>query len=366
MNHDGLAALSPMSRPDGTAWIPSPYEVNEALLRALPPDQREAAAALARARRFEPLDHRGFKADTSAFGLQVAIWHEGGARVTASAMQRGMAMTVLEPTSTSYTFGVRRRGALSVSGCGRADSGIWGPGMAVLYRERPGVRVATSDGHRGVSFELPYERILELAEALTERPVREFAFSPALDLSREPGASVARAVAWIEQELLTPCSMLSQGKVGPAMQDMLIRLLLASHSHTSSDMLQRPAKAAGSRHIDRAEAFLRAHATEALSVERLAEAAGCSVRSLQAAFRRFRGASPMQLLTEARLDLARNALRTQAERKLSDVARSCGFTNMGRFSQQYGARFGELPSETRRAGRLSADGRATSGPERQA
>lgn len=347
---DDLAGVSPLLHPGRVIAISSPYAVNEALLLAMPAGQRAGLGdTLARARRFEPVDRQGYRADPRAFGLTIAVAHDGAARMTASVMRRGMAMTVLEPSADSYTFGVRKRGGLAVAGCGRDSDGSWGGGTGVLYRERPGARISTTDDHAGLSFELPYARIVGLLEALLDRPVAgSFAFAPAVALNREPGASLARAIAYIEQELAMPGSLLAGG----AAQDLLIRLLLAGQPHSHSQLLARAPAAAAPFHVTRAEAFMRAHGQRDVSVEQLALVAGCSVRSLQAAFKRFRGCSPMQALTATRLDMARDALQAGgADKTVAEIARGCGFANMGRFSQLYGARFGEWPSQTRQVAR---------------
>lgn len=74
----------------------------------------------------------------------------------------------------------------------------------------------------------------------------------------------------------------------------------------------------------RAEAYIRADAEEPIALCKVAEAAGCSVRSLQLGFRRFREATPMAAI--------RLALRF-------------GFTNPGHFAYDYKAAFGEAPRD---------------------
>jgi hypothetical protein len=114
-------------------------------------------------------------------------------------MVENMIMTVKEPGPGHHTFGFCRQGALSVCGGGRSQEGMWGVGTGILYRERPGMRVVTSDDHAGTAFELPHERIAAILEALIERPVAaDFTFAPTFSLGSEPGPSVARTVAYIE------------------------------------------------------------------------------------------------------------------------------------------------------------------------
>jgi transcriptional regulator GlxA family with amidase domain len=55
----------------------------------------------------------------------------------------------------------------------------------------------------------------------------------------------------------------------------------------------------------------------------------------------------MRYLRNARFQRAREVLRrTTPEARITDIAMSCGFGHMGRFSAEYRRRFGESPSET--------------------
>ena len=55
----------------------------------------------------------------------------------------------------------------------------------------------------------------------------------------------------------------------------------------------------------------------------------------------------MRYLRNVRFQRAREALkRGQAETSVTEIAKSCGFNHMSRFSAEYRKRFGENPSET--------------------
>jgi hypothetical protein len=56
--------------------------------------------------------------------------------------------------------------------------------------------------------------------------------------------------------------------------------------------------------VRRAEDFMQREAEEVLTVADIANAAGCNVRALQLAFRRFRGVSPTETLRRVRLELS--------------------------------------------------------------
>jgi transcriptional regulator GlxA family with amidase domain len=101
--------------------------------------------------------------------------------------------------------------------------------------------------------------------------------------------------------------------------------------------------------LQRAEAFMEAHAGAAIRMEEVAAAAGLSVRAMQATFRRHRGLTPHQALTRMRLEQVHlRLLRGVPGDRVTDIALQWGFTHLGRFSQTYALRFGKTPASTLR------------------
>jgi transcriptional regulator GlxA family with amidase domain len=70
------------------------------------------------------------------------------------------------------------------------------------------------------------------------------------------------------------------------------------------------------------------------------------VRTLQLAFRQFRGTTPVGAIRQARLEGARHALtHGETEKTVIDAAYQFGFTNPGRFARLYKATFGVSPAD---------------------
>ena len=102
---------------------------------------------------------------------------------------------------------------------------------------------------------------------------------------------------------------------------------------------------------------MRANACTPLTIAEIAEAAGCSVRALQIAFHRFRGTTPMRVLQQARLELARTEmLRDSQTVSLARIAAEHGFSSPTRFAQSFRRKYGVYPSETLRERRLTLPG----------
>lgn len=101
--------------------------------------------------------------------------------------------------------------------------------------------------------------------------------------------------------------------------------------------------------IKRTDAYIREHLHEPLNVETLAEQAGVSVRTLFAGFKNYLNTTPMNYLRELRFEQVHIELLHNEHLSVTDIAFKWGFTHLGRFSQEYKRRYGELPSSTRRS-----------------
>ena len=101
--------------------------------------------------------------------------------------------------------------------------------------------------------------------------------------------------------------------------------------------------------LARALRWLRAHLSEPIELERLAQIAGVRPRTLEDHFKQFLATTPLGWVRRTRLANARQALLRQSEplRSVADVALANGFTHLGRFAGEYRKVFGEPPSATR-------------------
>lgn len=95
--------------------------------------------------------------------------------------------------------------------------------------------------------------------------------------------------------------------------------------------------------------YIEAHLHEALSIEILSEKAGVSVRTLFAGFKTYLGTTPMNYLRDMRYEQVHLELLRNEELSVTEIAFKWGFSHLGRFSQEYKNRYGELPSHTLRS-----------------
>lgn len=96
--------------------------------------------------------------------------------------------------------------------------------------------------------------------------------------------------------------------------------------------------------------YVHEHAHLPITVGDIARAGGIGVRTLQEAFQRTLGRSPMTYLLEVRLERVRADLLQSdpSMTSVQQVARRWGFSHLGRFSGTYAQRYGEYPKQTLR------------------
>jgi AraC-like DNA-binding protein len=187
---------------------------------------------------------------------------------------------------------------------------------------------------------------------LTERPLRQrVKFAPHFD--RESGA--ARLLLAVVQAIMNgtrgPAPLLAAPTAVASLKSSILSVFVENMPHNYSDLLGRrvPLPAPGS--VKRAIDFMHARLTEPLHLEHIARAAQTSPRSLQVAFRKFCGMTPMEYLKRLRLEGARSELlEASSGSRVADVAYRWGFAHHGMFSASYAKAFGESPSATLRRG----------------
>lgn len=103
--------------------------------------------------------------------------------------------------------------------------------------------------------------------------------------------------------------------------------------------------------------FAREHLSEALPIERLADAARLSLRQFGRAFRRETGETPAKAVERLRVEAACLRLQEGSE-PIEQVAQAVGFTDPERMRRAFVRLHGYSPQHVRRENRLSAEGRS--------
>jgi transcriptional regulator GlxA family with amidase domain len=103
--------------------------------------------------------------------------------------------------------------------------------------------------------------------------------------------------------------------------------------------------------LRQAIAFIHKNADADIGLEDIAAVGNVTPRSVQYAFRRHLGTTPLEYLRRVRLDMAHRDLQAAdpASDTVNAIAGRWGFAHAGRFSLAYKAAFGITPSATLRA-----------------
>lgn len=194
------------------------------------------------------------------------------------------------------------------------------------------------------------------AESLSGQPiVGSIVFDPKVDLSSPALWDWARklrfAVAAADQLAAFGCHMHRHQALFE--EDLIAGFLLAQPSTVQHVVTQSQGEISSAR-LNRARAYIFDNLSEPITVAQIAQAAGCSIRSLQVAFKQGFGCTPISYLQRQRLNYAHMRMQSpNDETHVSDIAYEAGFSHLGRFSMAYRKTFGCTPSETMQNRRFS-------------
>lgn len=189
------------------------------------------------------------------------------------------------------------------------------------------------------------------ASEMIGEPVSEpLRFALGMDLTKGPAVRWHRQLLLDVDDLDDPDSLILGYDLPAhyAEQSLMTSLLLTQPHNYSERMRAGKILRTPIRIVRVVKELLDEHPELPHTRTSLAQHACCSVRMLDAAFKKHTGGTPMAYLHECRLRQARERL-TIADPGIGTVnkiAGDCGVTHMGRFAAEYQQRFGELPSTT--------------------
>ncbi|MEV5608707.1 AraC family transcriptional regulator [Streptomyces sp. NPDC052225] len=201
---------------------------------------------------------------------------------------------------------------------------------------------------------------LKIDQGLLERRVEELTgiaprtpvvLDPGLDLTQGRGREWARLVGSLVADLHGGAPLLHHPLVAAPLRDAVLNGLLLAAGHRFRDRLDRPAGDLRPAPVKRAMDAMRERPEHPFTTAELAAEARVGVRWLQEAFGRYVGMPPMAYLRTVRLERAHAELAQADPRTttVADIAHRWGFGHLGRFAEQYRAKYGRVPSATLRA-----------------
>ena len=209
-----------------------------------------------------------------------------------------------------------------------------------------------------VNFGVEYEQlVLRIDEkfladkfaALTGRsPPAALLFDGAVDLDTPEGRGLKQVVLMLAG-LFSATNSVVPPILSAELEQMAATALLSCNGHNFTRFFEGEPQDAATWQVRCIEDYIEANWNTPITVEKLAQIANVSVRSIFKAFKANRGYSPMAFAKQVRLKRAREMLLTPELRtSVVGVAFVCGFSNPGHFARDYRSAFGELPSATRK------------------
>ena len=294
-----------------------------------------------------PLDRRRFRIDPESYRTVSLMANIGALRLSRNAHNRAKETTLRTPGMDGFAISMIERGAGRLVLPGSHEPIIGNATTGLIYGCEPGTRLTASDLQSRLFLRLPTRLLRQKLEALLDgQKVESIAFHPIFDQTRSAGATIRRMFDFLFAELEHPDTLLTGQIAIRSLEGNLALCLLLGLPHNYTERLGRQKAAAAPGNVRRAEAFMRANAGMPLTIADIAEAAGCSVRALQIAFRRFRGTTPMRVLQQARLEQARTEISCADQRQsLARIAAEYGFSSPTRFAQSFRRKYGAYPSK---------------------
>ncbi|MEM8852855.1 MAG: AraC family transcriptional regulator [Pseudomonadota bacterium] len=221
---------------------------------------------------------------------------------------------------------------------------------ATLLNPDRETRMQWSGACRKLLVQIDKDHLTAVAEAMTGAPLPgPVRFDPKVRLGTADGQRLKQFVlscVWAcETEGLFRSGNAQDGRIEHDLAEALLTLQPSNVSH----ILARRTREALPKEIRRAVDFIYAHLPDPITSSDIARAAGINVRTLQMGIMRAFGTSPTRFVRDARLDAAHYQLSARIDPpSVTTAAYANGFSHLGRFSRDYKARFGRLPSGARK------------------
>ncbi|HWV53646.1 AraC family transcriptional regulator [Pseudorhodoplanes sp.] len=201
-----------------------------------------------------------------------------------------------------------------------------------LFVMNPGVsyrKTWSRDAHQ-LMIKIPRQR-------LTAHATRAIRFAPVASQMDEADGLIG-LIAHLCRDLANARGLSAHACLRRKLEDLFLSALIATQPRDTDDDAPE--------YLRRAEGHIRAHVGRSIDVSEMVAVTGVSERTLQQAFQRYRGCTPLDYARNVRLDAAHAALLAGDGGGVTQVALAFGFAHFGRFAQAYASRFGEKPSET--------------------
>ncbi|MDQ0506627.1 helix-turn-helix domain-containing protein [Xanthobacter agilis] len=217
-----------------------------------------------------------------------------------------------------------------------------------------GERIGTGSSRSLVVAKRGKARVLETARAMLSDDARLDLERPTV-LSLDMGEMNFDLLLRSACKALDACQMNGQAAAAVGLDDLFYRTICAMmlRGRLFPETAKTPATSGIMGSLEQTCQYIAAHLDNRISMTELEQISGLSTRSLQYAFQKRFGCTPITWIRNERLNAARDRLMAANEdTTVTNVALAFSFTNLGNFSKYYLDKFGEYPSQTLSTARM--------------
>lgn len=224
------------------------------------------------------------------------------------------------------------------------------PTKGVVLVPRKKIRVKRNSGSEILIMQFTRSSLNKYYELFLDQQFSgDIEFQSDVDLKRGAGAFLKRLATSLLYEIQFDDEVIRHKFIRKNFEELLLGTILQLPHNQAATFAQKRAADIAPGSVVRVEEYMRAHLSEPITISGLLSICGCSRTALYSSFNKTRGYTPMEFLAEQRLQKARrDIMKSSPEDTIASIAINCGFSHLGRFSQLYRKRFGELPSATPR------------------
>ncbi|MFZ2639745.1 MAG: DNA-binding transcriptional regulator [Verrucomicrobiia bacterium] len=162
------------------------------------------------------------------------------------------------------------------------------------------------------------------------------------EFSHPPLSSVSRNDAEVGRQAAALLDRLMRGAPPPKRPILVAPDSVVARRSTETLAIEDP-------HVAAAVRYIRGHLHERFGVERILGLSAVSRRRLEHRFRRSLGCTPYALISQLRVERARQLLAGPKKRTLSEIATACGFSELRRFRLVFHRLTGTTPAHFRKS-----------------
>lgn len=220
--------------------------------------------------------------------------------------------------------------------------------LASVISPNQSMKMKLSDNCGFFTVRLSQTKIEQVLSTLIGHELQEpLIFTHLFDLSTPEGKSWLHAVNFARMQLEFALDRKQATPISKQMEETLCLMLLQLSDHNYQNRLHNETYRVLPYSIKKAKDYIHDNIHQPISLGQLTQVTGIAPATLNKHFSNFMGQSPIKYVLNEKLKAVNIILNSnELDLSVTDIALNFGFNHLGRFSEYYKRKFGELPSDT--------------------